>query len=107
MEASNAFRQLAQALGSGRLAGDEFRSVSEQVPLILKPLAQELGVTTGELKKLAADGKLTSSVVIRAVSRLSEAGQADLKTILEADATPVFKKLSHSTEARSLAIGQL
>ena len=29
IEASNAFRQLAQALGSGRLQGDEFRSISE------------------------------------------------------------------------------
>ena len=28
IESSNAFRQLAQALGSGRLAGDEFRSIS-------------------------------------------------------------------------------
>ena len=107
MEASNAFRQLAQALGSGRLAGDEFRSVSEQVPLILKPLAQELGVTTGELKKLAADGKLTSSVVIRALSRLSEEGQADLKAILEADPTQVFKNLSNSTEALSITIGKM
>jgi tape measure domain-containing protein len=41
VEASNAFRQLAQALGSGRLAGDEFRSISEQVPTILKPIADE------------------------------------------------------------------
>ena len=70
IEASNAFRQLAQALGSGRLAGDEFRSVSEQVPLILKPLADELNVSTGELKELAAQGKLTSEVVIRALRKL-------------------------------------
>ena len=66
-ESSNAFRQLAQALGSGRIAGDEFRSVSEQVPTVLAPIAEELGVTIGELKKIAADGKLTSDVVIRAL----------------------------------------
>ncbi len=51
MESSNAFRQLAQALGSGRLQGDEFRSIAEQVPTILAPIAAELGVTIGELRK--------------------------------------------------------
>ena len=70
IESSNAFRQLAQALGSGRLAGDEFRSISEQVPTVLAPIAAELGVTIGELKKLAAEGKLTSDVVLRALGRV-------------------------------------
>ena len=74
VESSNAFRQLAQALGSGRLAGDEFRSVSEQVPTVLAPIAEELGVTIGELKKLAADGKLTSDVVLRALGRIGNEG---------------------------------
>ena len=106
-EASNAFRQLAQALGSGRLAGDEFRSVSEQIPLVLKPLAEELGVTTGELKKLAADGELTSDVVIRALSKLAKEGGEDLKAILENDPTQVFKNLSNETENLSRAFGDL
>ena len=105
IEASNAFRQLAQALGSGRLAGDEFRSVSEQVPLILKPLSEELGVSTGELKKLAAEGKLTSGVVIRALSKLSRSGAKDLKAILDADPTQVFKNLSNEAENLSRAFG--
>ena len=69
VEASNAFRQLAQALGSGRLQGDEFRSIAEQVPTILAPIAAELGVTVGQLKEFAAQGKLTSDVVIRALKR--------------------------------------
>ena len=95
IEASNAFRQLAQALGSGRLAGDEFRSVSEQVPLILKPLADELNVSTGALKQLAAEGKLTSDVVIRALRKLGSSGAEDLKKILENDPTQVFKNLQN------------
>ena len=49
IEASNAFRQLAQALGSGRLAGDEFRSISEQIPTLLAPIADELDVNVGQL----------------------------------------------------------
>ena len=105
-EASNAFRQLAQALGSGRLAGDEFRSVSEQIPLILKPLADELNTTVGELKKFASEGKLTSDVVIKALSKLGATGSEDLKAILENDPTQVFKDLSNEAENLSRAIGE-
>lgn len=106
IEASNAFRQLAQALGSGRLAGDEFRSVSEQVPLILKPLADELNVSTGELKELAAQGKLTSEVVIRALRKLGKSGADDLKKILENDPTQVFKNLQNEIEQFQISIGK-
>ena len=106
IEASNAFRQLAQALGSGRLAGDEFRSVSEQVPLILKPLADELNVSTGELKELAAQGKLTSEVVIRALRKLGKSGADDLKKILENDPTQVFKNLQNEIEQFQITIGK-
>ena len=105
IEASNAFRQLAQALGSGRLAGDEFRSVSEQVPLILKPLADELNVSTGALKQLAAEGKLTSDVVIRALRKLGSSGAEDLKKILENDPTQVFKNLQNEVEQLQIAVG--
>ena len=104
-EASNAFRQLAQALGSGRLAGDEFRSVSEQIPLILKPLADELDVDVGKLKELAAQGKLTSDVVIKALRKLGTQGGEDLKAILENDPTQVLKNLSNEAENLSRAVG--
>ena len=107
IEASNAFRQLAQALGSGRLAGDEFRSVSEQVPTILAPIAAELGVNIGELKKFAAEGKLTSEVVLRALGRVGKDGSKFLKQLLENDPTQVFKNLSNETENLSRAIGDL
>ena len=106
IEASNAFRQLAQALGSGRLAGDEFRSVSEQVPLILKPIADELNVNTGELKELAAQGKLTSEVVVRALRRIGKSGADDLKKILENDPTQVFKNLQNEIEQFQITIGK-
>jgi len=107
VESSNAFRQLAQALGSGRLAGDEFRSVSEQVPTVLAPIAEELGVTIGELKKLAADGKLTSDVVLRALGRIGNEGSGFLKQLLANDPTQVFKNLSNETENLSRAFGDL
>ena len=105
IESSNAFRQLAQALGSGRLAGDEFRSVSEQVPTVLAPIAAELGVTIGELKKLAADGKLTSDVVLRALGRVGNEGSGFLKQLLANDPTQVFKNFSNATEDLSRRFG--
>ena len=104
-ESSNAFRQLAQALGSGRLAGDEFRSVSEQVPTVLAPIAAELGVTIGELKKLAAEGKLTSDVVLRALGKVGNEGSGFLKELLKNDPTQVFKNFSNATDDLSRAFG--
>ena len=105
VESSNAFRQLAQALGSGRLAGDEFRSVSEQVPTVLAPIAAELGVTIGELKKLAAEGKLTSDVVLRALGRVGKEGSGFLEELLKNDPTQIFKNFKNATEDLSIALG--
>ena len=105
VEASNAFRQLAQALGSGRLQGDEFRSISEQIPTILAPIADELGVNIEALKKLASESKLTSSVVLRALRKIEKDGGASLRELLKNDPTQVFKDLSNETEDLSRAFG--
>ena len=107
MEASNAFRQLAQALGSGRLQGDEFRSIAEQVPTLLAPIAKELGTTVGGLKKFASEGKLTSDVVIRALKKVEVEGAASLKELLKNDHTQVFKDLGNEAENLSRAFGDL
>lgn len=63
-EASAAIYQLSQSFASGRLQGDEFRSVSEQLPVVLDTLAKKLGVTRGELRQMATDGKLNSDVLL-------------------------------------------
>ena len=68
-EQANAMLQLTQALGSGRLQGDEFRSISENAPTLLNMISKELGVTRGEVKALAAEGAITSDVIKRAVLR--------------------------------------
>ena len=107
IEASNAFRQLAQALGSGRLAGDEFRSISEQIPTLLAPIAKELDVDVGKLKEFAAQGKLTSEVVLRALRKIEEDGGASLKALIANDPTQVFKNLTNAGEDLSRAFGDL
>ena len=106
IEASNAFRQLAQALGSGRLQGDEFRSISEQIPTLLAPVADELDTTVGELKKFASQGKITSEVVLRALRKIEKDGGASLKELIANDPTQVFKNLSNETENLSRAFGE-
>lgn len=55
--------QLGQAMASGVLRGQEFNSIAEQAPILLDTLAKKLGVTTGELRKMAGEGKLTAEVV--------------------------------------------
>lgn len=62
-EASSATLQFAQAMASGKLAGDEFRAITEANPYLLRILANELNVTTGALKQMASDGKLTADVI--------------------------------------------
>lgn len=62
-----AVTQLIQGLQSGVLRGDEFNSVMEQAPRLARALADGLKVTTGELRAMAQEGKLSSEVVIGAL----------------------------------------
>lgn len=71
-EAAGGLIQLSQALASSRLSGDEFRSVSEQLPVVLKIIAKELGVNIGQLRKLGQEGQLTADVVLRAFKNARE-----------------------------------
>lgn len=65
-EASNAMLQLSQAFSAGKLSGDEFRSMAENAPVLMRALADSIGVPVGQLKKMAADGKLTADVMANA-----------------------------------------
>ena len=105
-EASGAFRQLAQALGSGRLQGDEFRSLAEQVPTLLKPIADELGTTVGGLKELGSQGKITSDVVIRALKTIEEEGGGAVEAIVSKSALQRFKEFQNAMEDLSVAVGK-
>lgn len=69
--------QFGQAFGSGLLQGDELRSIRENTFRLAKAIADGLGVTIGELKKLGTDGKLTSEVIAQALAR--SASQIDLE----------------------------
>ena len=67
-ETQSALIQLSQAFGKGKLDGDEFRTVMEAAPPVMRRLAESLGVPFGALKDMAAQGKLTAEVLTKAWS---------------------------------------
>lgn len=88
--ASAAIYQLSQAFASGRLQGDEFRSVAEQMPVILDILSKKLGVTRGGLRQMATDGKLNSDVLLMLSGDFSE---------LDAQATKLPRTVAQASDA--------
>lgn len=58
-----ALLQMTQAMAKGALRGQEFNSIMEQAPGVINAIARHLGVSTGELKQMAEEGKLTAQVV--------------------------------------------
>jgi len=68
-EQNSALYQWSQAMGAGKLQGQEFRIIALAVPSLLKYISAEMGVTTGQLKKLGAEGKITGEVMVKAVEK--------------------------------------
>ncbi len=64
---ADALLQLTQALGSGKLQGDEFRSIAEAAPMIEQMVAKSLHVTTGALQQMSSDGLITAEVLKNAI----------------------------------------
>ena len=104
--ASSAFLQLSQALGSGRLQGDEFRSISEQIPGILTLVSQEMGVTVGELKELGSEGKITSDILINSLAKGFELNKDRIQELLAESPAAKFKALKNRVDELQVSIGQ-
>ncbi len=64
--------QLSQAFASGKLQGDEFRSLSENMPAIMDILAKSMNVPRGKLKELSSEGKITAEVLKKALIEANE-----------------------------------
>ena len=62
-ETSSVLLQFSQSMAAGRLNGAEFNAVAEGAPIVLRLLSKELGVSRSELKKMAADGLLSTATV--------------------------------------------
>lgn len=69
-EQASSMYQMIQALGSGRLQGDELRSVTEGAPMAAKAIekyAQKIYKTTDALKDMGSQGLITSEIVVAAM----------------------------------------
>ncbi|MGL6010325.1 MAG: tape measure protein, partial [Shewanella oncorhynchi] len=64
-EAETAITQLGQGLAAGALRGDEFNTVNENGNRLIIALADSMGRTTGEMRKLAEQGKLTTDTIVK------------------------------------------
>lgn len=76
-QASAGLGQLAQVFDSGRFQGEEFKSVAENIPEILRIMERQTGKTRGELRKLGAEGKLTAEDALNALA--NSAAEVDEK----------------------------
>ncbi|HCQ5582378.1 TPA: tape measure protein [Clostridioides difficile] len=71
-EASAAMYQLTQAMGAGKLQGDEFRSIMENAPLLATKIADAMGKTKDQLKELSSSGAITADVIRNALFKASD-----------------------------------
>lgn len=101
-EASSAWLQLSQALGSGVLRGEELNSIFEQTPAIVQAIAKEMGVPIGQIRDLAQEGKITSDIVLRALKRIETEGADKLAEALKGPAQQ-FKNLQNASESLKVA----
>ncbi len=80
-EASNAMYQLTQAMASGRLQGDEYRSIIENAPMLANAIAEYCGVSRGELKELASDGAISADIIKASVFKMAGDVEERFKTL--------------------------
>lgn len=71
-EASAAMYQLTQAMASGKLQGDEFRSIMENAPLLAQSIAREMGMSVGQLKEMSSQGLITADIIKSALFNAAE-----------------------------------
>jgi len=67
--AEAALMQFGQALASGVLRGEEFNSIAEQAPGLLKAIAFGLDTNIGSLRAMAGEGKITGDVLVDALGK--------------------------------------
>lgn len=102
-----ALMQLSQALGSGLLRGDEFNSIAEAAPILLDTIAEYMGKSSKEIRKLGSEGQLTADVIFKAISGASEkfSEQAAKMPMTMGQALTVFQNNWQSMISRLLNDG--
>lgn len=112
-EATSAMYQLTQAMAAGKLQGDEFRSIMENAPMLAQSIAQEMGLSVGQLKEMSSQGLITADIIKNALFNSAEETNAkfaeipmtfqDIGTKLQNDLIaafqPVMEELGNMTSS--------
>ena len=112
-ETTSAMYQLTQAMAAGKLQGDEFRSIMENAPMLAQNIAQEMGLSVGQLKEMSSQGLITADIIKNALFNSAEETNAkfaeipmtfqDIGTKLQNDLIaafqPVMEQLSTMTSS--------
>ena len=102
-DAAGAFLQFGQAMGSGKLSGDELAIILERMPQLAQHIAAEMGVSAGSIKRLGSEGKITSDILYSAMAKAAQGvdGLGDSITAQQAG----FAKLGQISEELLKKIG--
>lgn len=76
-----ALEQFGQAMSSGVLRGEELNSVLEGAPVLANAIAKSFGITADQLRKVAAEGKLTSKGIADGLLRQTEEVDAAMTSL--------------------------
>lgn len=101
--AEAALVQLGQGFASGTLRGEELNSVLEQAPRLAKAIAEGMGVSVGELRKLGEEGKITADAVFKALEGQGAAIASEFSTM----GTTVGSSLTVLRNATVKFVGEL
>lgn len=96
-ESAGAIRQLGQAFSAGALRGDEFNSIAEGAPEIMRALQRSLNLTQGELRDFAATGGITAEILVTALG-----GAADVIDAKLANANKTFAQFAQEAENNAI-----
>lgn len=80
-ETTSAMYQLTQAMAAGKLQGDEFRSIMENAPMLAQSIAQEMGLSVGQLKEMSSQGLITADIIKNALFNSAEETNAKFAAI--------------------------
>lgn len=117
-EKAESIKQLTQAMASGGLQGDEFKSIAEKAPLLADAIANSLGKSTSELKQMSSDGEITADIIKNALFNAADEIEdkfsktpitfSDAMTVLKNDAQnafePIFKRFSEFVNSDAFGV---
>jgi tape measure domain-containing protein len=104
-EVGSGMLQLSQALAAGRLNGDELRSILENMPSLARAIADGLGVSVGELRRLGAEGQLTSDKVFKAILGQTDKVRKDFESLPDTTER-AFQRMTNQAQEFGAKLGE-